>query len=250
MLDSLVASWPPAFWLAAAVAVLLTGISKSGLAGAFGGMAVPLMALWVPPGFAVAVMAPVLCMIDLFGINIYRGQWSKDDVLRLIPGALIGIAAGTLTFGLLDDRVIRAALGTIALLFVAQRLLKLIPERQPGRLAGWLCGTLGGLTSTVAHAGGPPVLMYLLARRLPKQTFIATMVVFFTVINLVKLVPYTALGMFTLETLAMSAILAPLVPVGVWAGLRLQRLLPERVFFVVATALLGVTGLQLLYESL
>ena len=46
-----------------------------------------------------------------------------------------------------------------------------------------------------------PILVYLIGRRLPKETFVATSAVFFTVINAAKIVPYMWLGLFTRETL-------------------------------------------------
>ena len=74
----------------------------------------------------------------------------------------------------------------------------------------------------------------MLSRRLPKETFVATSVYFFTAINLAKLPFYLAIDLFTRDTLVMSAMLLPLVPVGVWLGLRLLRHIPERPFFLFA----------------
>lgn len=83
-------------WLVTGFAILITGISKSGLGGALGGLAVPFMSMWMSPRDAVAVMLPVLITMDMVGIRAWRGKADWQDLRTLIPGALVGIALGTL----------------------------------------------------------------------------------------------------------------------------------------------------------
>jgi uncharacterized membrane protein YfcA len=195
-------------WLIAALAVLLTGISKSGFGSALGGVAVPILSLFLPPAEAAAVMLPILCVMDGFGVRAYWRKWAGDELRVLIPGAVLGIVVGTLVFGLLSVAVLKGLIGSIAVLFSLDRLLglraRLRWNQAPGRVAGTLWAALSGLTSTLAHAGGPPVLVYLLGRKLDKERFIATTVVFFTAVNAAKVLPYLALG--------------PVLPAGVGHG--------------------------------
>jgi len=51
----------PLFYLIAIPVVLLSGISKTGIPGLFGGMAVPLLSLVISPLQAAAIMLPALC---------------------------------------------------------------------------------------------------------------------------------------------------------------------------------------------
>ena len=76
-------------------------------------------------------------------------------------------------------------------------------------------GAAGGFTSFIAHAGGPPISIYLLRRPLDRTDFVATTVLLFAAINYVKLLPYGWLGQLSAENLATSLVLAPLAPVGV-----------------------------------
>lgn len=240
-------------WLVTGFAILITGISKSGLGGALGGLAVPFMSMWMSPRDAVAVMLPVLITMDMVGIRAWRGKADWEDLRVLVPGALVGIALGTLAFGVMSDRVVKGAIGLIAVGFAVQRLLgKGRPpssEARPPRAVGWLWGAGSGFTSTLAHAGAPPVMIYLLSRRQPRETFVATSVFFFAVINLAKLPFYIGLDLFTRETLVMSALFIPLVPVGVWSGMRLLKRIPERPFYLFATAALGLSGVKLLWDG-
>jgi len=244
-------------WLVTAVAILLTGISKSGLGGALGGLAVPLMSLWISPRDAVAVVLPILVAMDLVGIRAWRGHASWPDLRRLVPAASLGIVIGTLTFGVLPDRVVKGVVGLIAVAFTLDRMLRRASSGasraaaagSPGPWA-WLWGAVSGFTSTLSHAGGPPLLVYLLGRGLPRQNFVATSVYFFAVINAAKLPFYVGLGLFSRDTLIVSAILLPLVPLGVWLGMRLLARIPERPFYLFATATLGLAGVKLLWDAL
>jgi uncharacterized membrane protein YfcA len=241
-------------WLVSAIAVLLTGISKSGLGGALGGLAVPLMSMWISPRDAAGVMLPILVLTDLVGFRAWRGKASMADLRLLVPASLVGILIGTVAFGMMSDRVVKGAIGLIAVAFTLDRVLRRRKPQHPAHAGSalWarLAGATSGVTSTLAHAGGPPMLAYLLGRGLPREMFVATTVYYFALINAAKLPFYVGLGLFTRDTLLTSLILAPLVPLGVWLGMRILRRIPERPFYLFATAALGLSGVQLLWSAL
>jgi len=245
----------PVAWLVSAVAILITGITKSGLGGALGGLAVPLMTMWISPRDAAAVMLPILILTDFMGIRAWRGKASLPDLRLLVPAAVLGIVVGTLAFGVMSDRLVKGAIGFIAVAFSLDRILRhgTKPSAGDRPLAPrWarLAGIASGFTSTLAHAGGPPVVAYLLGRGLPRQIFVATTVYYFTFINVAKLPFYLGLGLFTRDNLLTALLLSPLVPVGVWLGLRVLRHIPERPFYLFATSALGLSGVQLLWSAL
>ena len=90
-------------------------------------------------------------------------------------------------------------------------------------------------------------MIYLLSRRQPRETFVATSVFFFAVINLAKLPFYIGLDLFTRETLVMSALFIPLVPVGV--GAACPEAHPRAPVYLFATAALGLSGVKLLWDG-
>lgn len=243
----------PAAWIISATAMLLTGISKGGFGGVLGGIAVPLMAVYMPPSTAAAATLPMLCLMDLSSAGAYWKKWSSEDLWIMLLGSAFGIALGWLAFGMAPEWSIKLAVGAIAVSFALDRILKRKRSDQaspPNRLAGYSAGLIAGLTSTLAHAGGPPVLVYLFARKLPKERFVATVSVFFTIVNLTKLIPYVALHLFSVEVMWLCLFLSPFAPLGVWLGVKLQRRVPERPFFVATVALLGISGLQLICDAL
>lgn len=172
----------PLFYAVAIPAVLLTGISKGGFGSALGGIGVPLMALAISPVQAAAILLPVLCFMDLVGVRVYYGKWDKENLKIMIPGAMLGIAIGTLTFDMLTENAIRILIGGIAVAFPLNAWFGFGARQQPaGRSAikGTFWSGVSGLTSFLAHAGGPPAMVYMLPQRLDKTTYVATISVFF-----------------------------------------------------------------------
>jgi uncharacterized membrane protein YfcA len=109
---------------------------------------------------------------------------------------------------------------------------------------------VAGFTSFVSHAGGPPAAMYLLASKLEKTRFQATTVITFWWVNLIKLPPYFALGMFTAETARANLILAPVAVGGVLIGAWAHRRISATVFFGITYCLLAVSGAKLVFDAL
>lgn len=246
----------PFFYAIAIPAVLLVGISKGGFGGGVGLLGVPMLALAIPLVQAAAILLPILCVMDLLAVYAYRGQYSTANLRVLLPGALAGIAAGSVAFGAFDEAWIRCIVGAVALVFAAQYWINLLhrggEEAEPAAarpLPGLFWGAVSGFTSTVAHAGGPPLGVYVLPQRLPRTVYVGTTVLFFTVINYVKLGPYALLGLLHGGNLATSLALAPLAPVGIWLGRWLHDRVSESTFYRISYALLVLVGVKLLWDA-
>lgn len=243
----------PLFYLAAVPAVLIAGVSKGGFGGGLGVMAVPLMALFVSPVVAAAIMLPILCVMDLIGIWAYWKRWDRTNLVILGSGAMFGIALGTLSFHYLEPWSIRLLIGAIAVGFTLSYWFKPSASsapRAPSWRRGGFWGAVAGFTSFTAHAGGPPVGVYLLPQGLEKTRYQATTVVFYLLINYVKLVPYAWLGQFSATNLATSAVLIPAAVAGLLAGVWLHARVSPELFYRVCYIFVFVAGLKLLYDGL
>ena len=251
-------AFPLAFYPVAIVAILLTGIAKGGFGAGAGGIAVPLMSIFIAPPEAAGIMLPILCAMDLFGVHAYRGRSSREHLRALLPGAMIGIGLGALAFGTLPVNAIRLLLGVISVTFalnqgfgLTERIATRLAARRgtPGPVAGAFWGAVSGFTSTLAHAGGPPFAIYMLPQRLDKTLLVSTSVVFFLVVNYVKLVPYGFLGQLNTGNLTASLVFAPLAPAGVWLGVWLHKRISEQAFYRVSYTLLFLTGAKLIWDA-
>jgi uncharacterized protein len=78
----------------------------------------------------------------------------------------------------------------VGLWFVAGAKVTIRPRSPPKAVAA---GLASGISTMVAHSGGPPLAMYLLPLGLSEEVYAGTTSLFFTVGNLVKLVPWLLL---------------------------------------------------------
>lgn len=255
------ADFSGAFWIAAIAAVLLTGISKGGFGSAIGVAATPILALTISAADAVALLLPLLLVADVFALRQYHRQIDSGVLKMLLPGAVAGIGLGWLFFDYFSDNepILKLAIGVLALGFVVFQLLRnhlvsaLFDHRDSGgrtdRVQGGFWGMTSGFVSTLAHVGGPPVLVYLLPKQLPREVFVGTTVLFFLVVNLVKLIPYSQLGLLRIENLTVVLLLAPLAWIGVKLGVVLNRRFTDLWFTRVIYVVLVLTGFQLVFGS-
>ena len=255
---ALLAEFHAGGFVLAALAGLLTGVAKTGVPG-FGIAAVPLMVLAVGDArHAAGWLLPLLCLADLFAIAAYRRHADAPRLLGLLPWVLGGIGIGAITLAA-PPRALRLLVAAIVIGMIALRWLRgrsaaviatdtaAPPRASDDRwwpAAGY--GVSAGFATTVANAAGPVMNLYLLARRLPKQDFVATGAWFFFVVNLVKLPIYRAYGLIDRRSLMFDAMLAPAVIVGALLGRAVLRRLPQAMFDKLVMVLTACAAVLLL----
>jgi uncharacterized protein len=243
----------PWFFAAAVPATILIGLSKGGLGGAMGQIGVPLMALVMPPVQAAAIMLPILLVMDVASLWTWRGFRDVQTLRLMLPGGLIGIFVGWLTASVISDDMVKLIVGLIAIIFFARYMLASPARRatpQPHNAgSATLWSSLAGFTSFVAHAGGPPYQIYALPLRQDPRVYNGTSVIFFAIINAVKVIPYFALGQFDRTNLLASAALMPLAPLATFAGAWIVRRMRPEVFYPFMYGMILLMGLKLTYDG-
>jgi uncharacterized membrane protein YfcA len=154
---------------------------------------------------------------------------------------LTGAITGKLISG--DQfRLLLSGLVLVGLVIMVVRDLIKKGETIPTHPAfGILLGVLGGFGSMVGNVAGPIFAVYLLAMRLPKNSYIGTGAWFFLLINLIKL-PFHIWVWKTItpSTLSMDLVAVPAILIGAWLGIRLVRLFSDgsyRIFVIIMTFL-------------
>ena len=236
----------------ALAAVTLVGLSKGGLGGAFALMGVPLLALVMPPVQAAALLLPVLLMMDAVSLWAWRGFFDRVLLRLMLPSAVLGITVGALAAAFTSDAAVRLLVGGVALVFVARETIwkaasAPIPDHRP--LLAWGCGAASGFTSFVAHAGGPPFQIYAMPLRLDPRVFTGTSVIFFAVVNLIKVLPYAALGQFDRATLMSGLLMLPLAILATLLGAFIVRRMRSDVFYGFMYAMIALVGLKLIWDG-
>ena len=241
------------FWITAVITIILAGISKGGFGSGPAAIATPLLSLVMPVAEAAALLLPILLIADAFTIHQYRNDVDRPNLKALLPGAMIGVVLGSLVFYQFvgNERVLKFGIGVIAVSFVLYQLLRnrlaqSLTKRTPSVFMGWIMGAIAGFVSTLAHVGGPIVVMYLLPQRLPRHLFIGTAAVFFFIVNTVKLIPYTILDLFAVGNLWITLLLLPVAYIGVRVGVWLNNRFTDKWFNRVMYSVLLIVGIQLI----
>jgi uncharacterized protein len=233
--------------------VFLICFMKGAFGGGFSIIGIPLLSVVMDPVTAGGLLAPLFIVMDLYGLRYFkRTTWSKPDLVLLLPGLVTGIGAGYYLFRHLDHRAIEIIMAVVTLVFVGLWLVngaKVVrrPRSSPKAI---LAGFSSGVTTMVAHSGGPPLAMYLLPLGLSKQVYAGTTSLFFTVGNATKAAPWLLLAWPSPDVWILMAICLLAVPLGVTLGWHLHGQLDQRQIYRACYGLLVITSAKLLWDGI
>lgn len=239
-------------WALGAACAVLVGLAKTGVPG-FGIFVVPLMVLTVGDArLSAGWLLPLLSTADVIAVIRFRRHAAAGRLFALTPWVLVGMLAGMAALGW-PEAWLRPVVGAIVLLMVALRIVRRAPTGDETR-AHWFqpagYGVAAGFATTVANAAGPVMNMYLFAKRLPKDEFIATGAWFFLIINLGKLPIYAGRGLISGASLMFDLVLVPAVVAGTLVGRQISARLPQRAFERIVLTLTALAALLLLLPPL
>lgn len=239
------------FWIVAGLAAVLVGLGKGGLP-VVAMLSVPLLATVISPVAAAGLLLPIYVVSDIFGLWAYRREFDWGVLKVMVPATTIGVAVGWWTAKVVPEDLVTGVVGVIGAVFAANLLLRrgVVPEPQPAhRGKGTFWGILTGFTSFVSHAGAPPYQVYVMPLQLSKAIFAGTSTILFAYVNAIKLVPYYFLGQFSVENLKVAAVLMLPSALAVFAGVKIVRLLPEKLFFTLVTWALLALSIKLIWQA-
>ena len=245
-------------WALVCLAAFLFGVSKTGIAG-INVLAIAIFASVLPARESVGAVLISLLAGDVVAVTSYRHDATWRHLWRLFPWAGLGVVIGAFAIGRIADAGVRRMIGGILLVLIVLYLARQRSaqngeaEVAPFTRYPWLTGMTGvlaGFTTMVANASGPIMVLYLLALRLPKVTFIGTSAWFFLFLNLFKLPFSVGLGLVNPNSLAVSLRLVPFTVAGALVGRPLLRHINQRRFERLALALTFVASVRLLLQDL
>lgn len=237
-------------WVLLCLGALITGLSKTGIAGA-GVLTVALFANAMPAKISTGALLPLLVSADVFAVAFFRKHASWPHLWKLFPWVVVGVIAGFFALDKISNAQVQHLIGGILLVMVALHVWhrRQVDPAADGLPHTWwfaaITGVLAGFTTMVANAAGPIMVLYFLALRLPKLMFIGTGAWFYLLVNTFKL-PFSArLGLITRESLLMDALLLiPMIP-GALLGPIFLKHINQRAFETMALVLTVVAAIRL-----
>lgn len=249
-------AWSPVLIVSVAIAVFLMGFSKTAMPVS-GMLAGPVLAAALTPTGAAGFAVPLLVLGDLFGLALYRQHADWGLIRRLVPGVLVGFAFTALLFRFVETGLLSRILGVLILVSVGLEVRRLRggSDRTAGDAAMTnkaviaFYGTLAGMTSMAANAGGAAMSVYLVKMRVSMLAFMGTSVWFFFILNLIKVPFVVGLGFIDSESLIANLWFAPVLAVGAGIGALAFRGMNPAVFTRIALGLSVLASLWLIVKG-
>ena len=254
-------TWAPLLVAVVGIAILLYGFSKTAMPVA-GVVAGPMLAAALGPTVAAGFAVPLLLLGDLMGLLYFRQHANWRLIAKIVPGVLVGFGITALLFAFASTSVIARVIGVLLLISVASEIVRRrSPVAQPAALqdtenaggvqrfeAGFY-GTLTGVTTMAANAGGAAMTLYLVKMRVPMLAFMGTSVWFFFILNLIKVPLVIPLGLITPESLLAGVWFAPVLVAGGFIGIFTFRRMNQMWFERIALALSALASLWLVIRG-
>ena len=238
-------------WIVVALCAIMVGISKTGIPG-LGILVVPLMASVLPARSSVGVLLGILILADLFAAvyHRYNAQWRH--LFRLLPIAFAGIIVGYFGLKYVSDQQLKPIIGGIVLAMLGLNYWRARTGGKDAQIPTqwWFAAGLGflaGVTTMMANAAGPVMIIYLLAMRLEKVKFVGTAAWFFFVVNWLKVPFSTRLQMMTVESVKLDLLMLPFIAVGAFIGIFALKRIPQKAFNIVVQILALAAAIRLLF---
>lgn len=249
-------TWAPLLVVVVSFAVLLYGFSKTAMPVA-GVVAGPMLAAALGPTVAAGFAVPLLLLGDLMGLVYFRQHANWRLIVRIIPGVLVGFVITALLFVFASTNVIARVIGVLLLVSVGLEIVRRRSAalQEPGksrgvqRLEAGFYGTLTGVTTMAANAGGAAMTLYLVKMRVPMLAFMGTSVWFFFILNLIKVPLIVPLGLITPESLLANLWFAPVLVLGAFIGIFAFRRMNQVWFERIALTLSALASLWLVIRG-
>ena len=232
--------------------VFVTTFTKGAFGGGFAILGIPLLALVMDPISAGALLAPMFCLSDLFAFRYWKAtSWSKPDLMLLIPAQVAGMGLGFFVMRYADRSLAAIAIAVITLAFAGLWFAGggKVVQRPRSTVKGAVAGVASGISSMIAHAGGPPVAMYLLPLGLPKALYAGTTFMYFMVANFLKVIPWLILAEPSRDLWWLMAMCVPIIPLGVWSGWHLHNRVDQKMLYRLCYGLLVLVAFKLLWDG-
>lgn len=235
----LLADWRlPAAILATIIAGLMRGYSGFGTAV----ILAPVYSLLWGPRAGVPIMLLMELLVSLQLIPSAIKDADRRVVLPLGGAAALATPFGAWILLTADGEALRRFIGGFVLCF---GLLLMTGWRYHGSRPLGLnlaVGTVAGLLKGSTGMSGPPVILYLLAGLEEARRHRANLIVFFATIAVISVIPPLVGGLIDLAVLVRLAVLLPLMATAVPIGVRLFRVIPDRLYRPFAMGVLLVAG--------
>ena len=236
------------------------GMAAGGFAKGVVGFALPLIAIGVMGSFLPYEVAVAMLIVPTLVSNLSQAlrhgvgpAWETFlEFWRMNLVLMVMIALSAQLVVALPDRLLFGLLGATVAAFGASQLAGWRPRfdmRHRRRIETGVA-LVGGFFGGLSGVWGPPIVMYLIAARLPKVEMVRAQSLSFLLGSVVLFFAHLKSGVLNPVTLPVSAWLVVPTMAAMFVGYRVHDRLDQEVFRKATLAVLVLTGLNLLRRAL
>ena len=202
----------------------------------------------IPLKVLLPAFVPLNMLLSLWVVVSHHEQIDRARLTRrILPAVAVGMLLGMGAYRLGSPEGLLLAFGAFVLVLSSVELVRALrTERPPERMPAWrsmLMLGAGGLIHGMFGSGGP-LIVYVAGRQLhDKGRFRATLAALWLILNAVLLVSYLLSDELNTQTLTTSAMMLPMLGLGIVVGERAHKLLPQRAFRVTVWLVLLIAAL-------
>jgi uncharacterized membrane protein YfcA len=231
-------------------AALLVALLSALLAGAVSGLtgfglaliSTPLLLFVYDPRTVVVITAALSILINFAVVLDSWRDAQRRVVVALLPPAFVGIVMGVEVLRVVNPLYIRLAVGVVV---VFSALLLLRDIQLPGAETRWgtvVAGWASGALSTSTGLAGPPIVLLLASRGLPKRVFRGSSALYFLVMSVAGLVILFYRGLFDSSDVQLMLVLIPAAFLGKAIGTAMLKRISEKAFRTITLGIVIFTG--------
>ena len=223
---------------AALLAGTVTGMTGFGLAL----ISTPLLLFVYEPRTVIVLTTVFSVFINVAVVWDSWGEARRRLAVALLLPALAGLVVGAETLRVVNPLYVRLGVGVVV---VFSALLLVWEVRLPGSDTRWgtlVAGFLSGTLSTSTGLAGPPIVLLLASRTLPKHEFRGTSALYFLPLGIIGLGILAARGLVEVGELWLGLLLIPAAIVGKTIGTALLKRISESAFRVLTLGIVLLTG--------
>jgi uncharacterized membrane protein YfcA len=221
--------------LSALLAGVVTGTTGFGLAL----ISTPILLFVYEPRTVIFLTAVFSVVINTAVVLDSWREAHRRLALALLLPACAGIVAGAEVLRVVEPTYIRLAVVVFSALLLVRDI------RLPGADTRWgpvVAGSTSGALSTSTGLAGPPIVLLLASRGLPKHQFRGTSAFYFLFMSLITLVILAARGLVDAADLPLAAALVPAAVVGKAIGTAFLKRISENAFRALSLGLVILAG--------
>jgi uncharacterized membrane protein YfcA len=249
----MIAGWDPLVVLASLAAVMAGALVKGVTGIGLPMVAVPLMVQVMPVPMAIALLSVPVLSSNLFQLNDRREvAQAVRRFWALLLVMVVAVVAGALVLIWSEPHLLEILMGVLvlalAIFSIAKPEIGISPEKEA--IASPLVGLLGGLLGGISSFYGPPLVLYLIALKLPKDRFVLTISLFYLIGQIPLYVMLAGSDLFGGPEFLASLFLSVPAYFGVKLGQRVRDRIDPLLFTRIVLLIQIGSGASLLWKGL